>query len=252
MPATPVTLIQVTDTHIFDDPAGILGGVNTRQSLQRVLDYIAKHFANADLLVLTGDNTHEATEVAYRALKAMVEPLDIPYTFLPGNHDYEKPMLALSSEEGDTEVDKWMSIGNWNILLLDSHEEKKVNGRLAQDELDFVQSMLASAEGPVLAFVHHPLLPVGCDWLDKQRIANADALFRIVSQHKQLKAIVNGHVHQEWSGEQHGIKLFSTPSTCMQFKPNSHDYAEEQIAPGFRWFKLHDDGRFETAVVRVK
>lgn len=251
MSATPVTLIQITDTHIFDEPDGVLGGVNTRQSLQRVLNYIAKHFSDADLLVLTGDNTHEATDIAYRALRDMVEPLDIPYTFLAGNHDYEKPMLALSSEEGDGEIDKWMSVGNWNILLLDSHEEEKVNGRIAQEELEFVDSILATMEGPVLAFVHHPLLPVGCAWLDRQRIANAEEFFSMARKHQQIKAVVNGHVHQEWSGEHHGIKLFSTPSTCMQFKPNSNDYAEETIAPGFRWFKLYDDGHFETAVVRV-
>ena len=247
----PVTLIQITDTHIFDEASGKLGGVNTRDSLQRVLDYIAKHFGDADMLVLTGDNTHEATEVAYRALRDMVEQLGIPYSFLAGNHDFEVPMLTLSSDEGDSEIDKWMNVGNWNILLLDSHEEHKVPGKLAEDELGFIDSILATMEGPVLAFVHHPLLPVGCDWLDRQRIANADAFFAIASKHKQIKAVVNGHVHQEWSGEKNGIKLFSTPSTCMQFKPNSHDYAEDPIAPGFRWFKLYDDGHFETAVVRV-
>lgn len=244
------TLIQITDMHIFDEADRRLGGVNTRESLQRVLGVIKHNHADADLLVLTGDNTHESSTQGYKKLKEMVSALALPYTFLPGNHDYQDPMMTLAID-GEQEIDKWLVMGNWNILLLDSHEEAKVNGFLSPDELGFVDQMLKDAHGPVITFLHHPLLPVGCDWLDRQRVANADALFEIMAKHGNVKAVINGHVHQEWSGEHRGIKLFSTPSTCMQFKPDSHDYAEDVPIPGYRWIKLYDDGSFETAVVRV-
>lgn len=245
------TLIQITDMHIFDEADGRLGGVKTRESLQRVLDVIARDHADADLLVLTGDNTHESTTEAYRVLKQMVSKTGLSYTFLPGNHDYEEPMMTLAID-GEQESDKWLVMGNWNILLLDSHEEAKVNGVLSADELSFAEQILKNASGPVIAFLHHPLLPVGCDWLDRQRVANADALFDIMARHGNVKAVINGHVHQDWSGEHRGIKLYSTPSTCMQFKPNSYDYAEDAPVPAYRWIKLYDDGTFETAVVRVR
>ena len=42
------------------------------------------------------------------------------------------------------------------------------------------------------------------------------------------------------------------PSTCVQFKPGSEDFAVDDAAPGYRWFDLHADGRIETAVSRVE
>jgi Icc protein len=244
-----VTLIQITDSHIFDEPDGELGGVVTRQSLEKVLQKIAADHEDADLLVLTGDNTHESTEKAYEDLKAMLETLPVPYVFLPGNHDYSEPMQSLASDRDGAA--KWMTLGGWNILLLDSHVDGEVNGVFAKEELDFVRDMLAVSDDPVLVFVHHHLLPVGCAWLDTQVIANADDFLSIVEEAGNVKAVINGHVHQEWSGEERGVALYSTPSTCMQFKPDSDDYAEDDIAPGFRWIKLFSDGELETAVVRV-
>jgi len=247
------TLIQITDTHIFDEEDGELGGVNTRNSLQQVLQEISDKYSDSALLILTGDNTHESSKKAYKTLKGMLDEMPMPYTFLPGNHDHEENYQVLTdnedSDEG-AELDKWLTVGNWNLLLLDSHVEHEVNGLLSDEELDFSEQMLSYSSEPVMAFVHHHLLPIGCDWLDRQRIANADKLFDIVKD-SQVKAIFNGHVHQEWQGAHQGAALYSTPSTCMQFKPNSDNYAEDPIAPGFRWIKLYDDGHFETEVVRV-
>jgi Icc protein len=41
------------------------------------------------------------------------------------------------------------------------------------------------------------------------------------------------------------------PSTCVQFKPLSKDFAIDDVAPGYRWLDLYPDGRVETAVSRV-
>lgn len=247
------TLIQITDTHIFDEDNGELGGVNTTASLQRVLKKIANDFPDAELLILTGDNTHESTGKAYRRLKTQLDAQPIPYTFLPGNHDHVENYSLLSSDkdgDGEASLDKWLALGAWNLLLLDSHVEHEVAGFIEEDELDFARQMLAYSDAPVMAFVHHPLLPVGCQWLDEQRISNADTVLDILES-GDVKAVFNGHVHQEWQGRHNQLALYSTPSTCMQFKPNSDDYAEDNSAPGFRWITLCDDGRFETAVVRV-
>ena len=246
---SPTTIIQITDTHIFDDAKGELSGINTRQSLSLVLEKIASDYSHADLLVLTGDNTHESGETAYLALRKMLENIPIPYSFLPGNHDVGEMIGCLVAE--DQGMDKWLSAGAWNILLLDSHIEGEVSGLLSEDELSFADQMLGMSSNPVLVFAHHPLLPVGCEWLDKQKIANADAFFDIANKHGNVKTIINGHVHQEWQGEQSGIQLFSTPSTCMQFKTNSDLYAEEDLPPGFRWIELHKDGSLKTGVVRI-
>ena len=49
-----------------------------------------------------------------------------------------------------------------------------------------------------------------------------------------------------------GIKLMSTPSSCIQFAPHSDDFLVDDIAPGYRWLELQADGEIETAVCRVE
>ncbi len=48
-----------------------------------------------------------------------------------------------------------------------------------------------------------------------------------------------------------GVRLLASPSTCIQFAPGSVDFKVDTTAPGYRWLRLHDDGRLETAVSRV-
>jgi len=81
---------------------------------------------------------------------------------------------------------------------------------------------------------------------------NGPKFFEIVDRHPNVRAVVWGHVHQEFSGERNGMKLIGTPSTCLQFRPASPVFSLDAAPPGFRWFRLHDDGRVETGVERIK
>ena len=48
-----------------------------------------------------------------------------------------------------------------------------------------------------------------------------------------------------------GIRLLASPSTCVQFAPGSEEFQVDTTAPGYRWLRLHADGRLETGVSRV-
>ena len=43
----------------------------------------------------------------------------------------------------------------------------------------------------------------------------------------------------------------STPSTCLQFLPNSDSFAVDSRPPGYRWVDLMANGRIDTEVVWV-
>lgn len=96
--------------------------------------------------------------------------------------------------------------------------------------------------------MHHPPIPVGCDWLDKQRVSNADQLERIVSGAGNVSAIFCGHVHQATETAWAGTTVYTSPSTCFQFAANSPGFAMSDDCPGYRWIDLHADGHLETGV----
>lgn len=45
---------------------------------------------------------------------------------------------------------------------------------------------------------------------------------------------------------------FSTPSTCVQFKPFSDDFALDEEAPGFRVLHLQANGELKTKIYRAE
>ncbi len=50
-PHAPINVVQLTDAHLFADPAGTLLGLNTRGSLQHVIDQVHREQPAIDLLL---------------------------------------------------------------------------------------------------------------------------------------------------------------------------------------------------------
>jgi Icc protein len=51
--------------------------------------------------------------------------------------------------------------------------------------------------------------------------------------------------------EHMGVRVMATPSTCIQFKPNSNDFALDKTSPGWRELELCADGTVKSAVKRL-
>ena len=117
------------------------------------------------------------------------------------------------------------------------------------------QALSAQADADyVIACLHHQPIPIGCDWLDEQRLADSDRLLSLLSRESRMLAVLWGHVHQAFNGldaRLPGVQLLSAPSTCVQFAPNSEGFKLDQVAPGYRWLDLHPNGHIETAVSRL-
>jgi Icc protein len=64
--------------------------------------------------------------------------------------------------------------------------------------------------------------------------------------------VISGHVHQASDMTVRGVRYLTTPSTCIQFKPEQETFKVHDIAPGYRSLTLHPGGHLETAVVRVE
>lgn len=252
MSATPLRVIQITDSHLFKEKDGRLLGMNTRRSLGMVLDLVREKTPEFDVLLATGDLSQDHTPESYRAFLAAMESLDPPEMYwYPGNHD-DIPCMrkVLGSDSGV--LSRVVRRGDWQLILLDSTIPGKVPGHLGEAELQALDRELAAApELHSLVCFHHQPVPVGCTWLDTQQINDSDALFEVIDRHANVRGILWGHVHQLIDRERNGVRLLATPSTCVQFAPGSEDFAVDSEAPGYRWLELQPDGRIETGVERV-
>jgi len=243
-------VVQITDNHLSERENGDLLGMNTDDSLNLVLDLVAGQSSAIDLFLATGDISDNGSVQAYSRFRQRIgERFPVPFAWLPGNHDLLSNMQQVTGQ-GD-ELSKVIVAGNWQIILLNSAVEGKVHGHLAQQELDVLQQALTDhPERHSLVFLHHHPVLVGCAWLDTQIVNNASAFYNIIHRAGNVKAVICGHVHQQFESQE-TVPMLSTPSTCVQFKPGSDDFALDNLMPGYRWFDLYPDGRFETAVERI-
>jgi Icc protein len=244
-------VLQLSDTHLYSDAEGRLLGQKTRQTLELVLDLIPIALASLDLVLLTGDLVHDESPEGYRYLKERMATLGSPCHCLPGNHD-NSSIMADIFESGQAKMGTSVQLGRWNLVLLDSTMPGKDGGHLDREQLGHLQDSLASRpDDPALVCLHHQPVPVGSIWMDTMALDNPDEFFGIIDHHPQVRAVLWGHVHQEFSGERKGVRLLGSPSTCVQFLPGTRDFALDTRTPGLRWLRLYGDGRIDTGVERI-
>ena len=248
--ANSVLLVQLSDSHLFAEADGRLLGMDTRDSLQRVIDLVLAEQPRIDLLLATGDLSQDASTASYKRFRDMTAAIPAPARWLPGNHDEARVMQQLC--QGSDLLEAVVDLGGWRIILLDSSISGAVPGHLADDQLALLERALAEAgERHVLVSFHHHPLPIGCRWLEPIGVRNPQPMFAILDRYPQVRALLWGHIHQEFDQQRNGVRLLASPSTCVQFAPGSEEFQVDHEAPGYRWLRLFDDGRLETGVSRV-
>jgi Icc protein len=247
---TPVLRIaQITDTHLYADPNGKLLGLNTRRCLQDVVALAGNR--RPQLVVATGDLTHDGSPAAYHQARACFDGLQVPVYCLPGNHD-EAGSLRACMNAAPYHSASCAQVNGWQLAFVDSTVKGSDGGHLASEELARLDDALAgTSDLPAIVWLHHQPVLVGSRWLDSMAVDNPDDFFEVIDRHPQVRAVVWGHVHQCFEHHHRAVPLLASPSTCVQFLPNSKDFAVDQIPPGYRWFDLYSDGRFTTGVERL-
>lgn len=246
-------LLQVTDMHLQQDAETQLQGYNVEQRFQEVMACVQKE--EADLLLLTGDLSHHAP-AAYGRISNSLQQLAFPSAWIPGNHDLLSEMSNFSEQGYGRKI---IELGRWSLLLLDttSNPDGKGSGSLADSELDFLTKTLAkiAPEQYVLIVMHHHPVSVESAWQDDIGLTNKDDFWRIVDRYSCVKAVMFGHVHQQWSLQRGQVKLFSTPATAPQYKTRTEKPVVETDTryrgAAYGRYQLFDDGNIQAEVIRL-
>lgn len=247
----PLRVLQLTDSHLFAEADGRLLGMNTADSLTRVVAQVRAEQAEIDLLLATGDLSQDASPASYQRFAQLTEGLAQHSRWLPGNHDEARVMHGFCA--GSALLEPLIDLGNWRILLLDSSIEGAVPGLLDAQQLARLDAALASAgERHLLVVLHHHPVPIGSQWMEPIGLRNGNALLQRLAGRSQVRALLWGHVHQSFDQMRGSLRLLASPSTCVQFEPGSDSFQVGSQAPGYRWLLLYPDGRLETEVVRVE
>ena len=251
LPPGTLRVLQLTDTHLYADPASALLGINTLDSFQRVIAHFRDQYWPIDLLLATGDLVHDASATGYRQLYEKLASFSVPVFCLPGNHDKPTVMHEQLSQ-GSVTTEPVHDLGGWRFVMLDSVIPREEGGHLGDDQLAILSKALETSTRHTLVCMHHQPVGVGSAWIDTMAIDNAAALFDVLDRHAHVRGLLWGHVHQTFEAERNGVRLMASPSTCVQFAPRVDAFKVDEEPPGFRLLALLPDGSIRSEVVRIE
>ncbi len=246
------TVLHISDCHLVVSGTELIG-VDTQASLAAVLDQALGEQV-PDAIIASGDLAHDPSLPVYaRFLQTVRQRFAGPLLCLPGNHDVLGVMTAAGLPMAPVDI------APWTLVPLDSHEDELPRALVTEaDRSALLKAVARSTQPHLLLATHHPLVMVGCPWLDCDRIGEPDQLITWIQEHSpisngqtRLRACVFGHVHQAVEGHCAQVPVYGVPSTCFQFQPHSQKFALDKQAPGYRWLTLGDNGEVHTRLWRV-
>jgi 3',5'-cyclic-AMP phosphodiesterase len=244
-------LIQFTDPHLYGSESESLRGVPTLPALRAALAHARAREWPPDALLVTGDIVQDDPG-GYAHFRQIFAGLGPPVLCLPGNHD-EPEAMRRELAAAPFVLDPFLDLGRWRIVLLDSCIPGAASGAISAPSLAALERALASAgTRHCLVCLHHHPVPMSSRWLDRVGLTNAQEFLHTIDAHRNVRAIVWGHVHQSYDALRKGVRLLATPSTCAQFLPNSDEFAVDPRPPAYRTFELRADGSLLTEVVWVE
>jgi len=248
----PPVLLHITDLHLQSLPEGRARGLVTQTTFESVL-HCALNDPRwpPDGILVTGDIVEDQCRAGYERFWNTLRVFNLPILCIPGNHDSPALMAELLGSP-PFQVGGNKKLGNWRIFLLSSFQEAAHAGTLSPGRLAALEESLKNSyDEYVMICMHHQPLTMGSTWLDRLGLQNSQQFLTIINRHKQVRAVVWGHVHQASDRTINMARFLSTPSTCYQFLPKSDSFSLDDQPPGMRWLNLGANGHVETDVVWV-
>ncbi len=214
--ATPLSFVQISDTHIgFNKPAN-----------EHVIDTLQKtvHAINAlptppAFVVHTGDISHLSKPEEFDQAKQILSQLKVPLFTLPGEHDtigdrgkvYSEMFSQKDVKEG---LQRWDQSGVHFVSLtnvLDFGETGK--GELGQAQLDLLEKDLTAQkrETPIVVFTHIPLYDLYPKW--GWATGDSAKALSLLSRFSSV-TVLSGHIHQVIQHTEGNIRFLTAASTA--------------------------------------
>lgn len=245
----PFQILILSDSHLFGSREQELFGVNTHDALERLSAHIRTLNQSIDLVVASGDLSEDGQPAAYEDFHSLTQGLGTSMVWMKGNHDQFDNVpddLASKYIHQETHLD------SWSLIFLDTAVKGKDEGLLGARELSRLEGFLERNRNKyVLIFMHHPPLAIGSDFIDELALQNKQVFWDLVTGFDNIKGIICGHVHQAFDLEFNGIRILSTPSTAVQFKPFSKKLTFDAPTLGWSTLTLDEEGSFDKEIGRI-
>ncbi|HEY9314483.1 metallophosphoesterase [Williamsia sp.] len=212
------TVIQLTDTHLSTGGDLMHGMMDTTRNLRKVLDHLDAWNGSVDAIIVSGDLADSGSIEAYRTLRTMLQPtatrLGAAVCYAMGNHDDRAGFrIGLDlGRNGSTDLgapyDAVHEVGGLRIVVLDSTTPGRHDGRLEDDQVDWLATVLEDpAPRGTLLVMHHPPVRSPLATVDFLRLTRPGALESVIAG-SDVRMILCGHAHYTGASALSGIPVW--------------------------------------------
>ncbi|HEV8435607.1 MAG TPA: metallophosphoesterase [Thermoanaerobaculia bacterium] len=245
---SPFSIVQLSDTHVgFNGPPDPLGTA----AFERAVDMINALSPQPDLILFTGDLTHDSEDSAEHAkrfgkFKEIAGHLRVQKRFfVPGEHDAALDGGTLFREHlGETH----RSFDHKGVHFVALDNVSAGRPAVGKAQIAWLKSDLArySKETPIVVFTHRPLFDLKPEW--EWFTSDGDAVMNVLAPFDAV-TVLYGHIHREQQttlgNAQHYaarslIFAFPDPATTAEKKPLPFDPAQPFRNLGIR--RITDSG----------
>ena len=244
-------IIQITDLHLNESSQKQAGldpyapPIDTNKSFESVKNEIKKD-NTSDFILVTGDIAQEPTDKAYQRIKALLQDFKTPCYCLSGNHD-DTTKLRKHCNQDQLYTINQLDKNGWRIIFLDTSKPECVDGHLSPTQLNHLKAQL-DTQLHVLIAMHHPPVPIHSKWMDQLGLQEPESFLQVINDSTQVKAVVFGHIHQEFDEIHNHVRFLGTPSTCTQFVKEMDNFMISDLSPAYRKIHLEENGLIKTSV----
>ncbi|HYG86210.1 MAG TPA: phosphodiesterase [Azospirillum sp.] len=215
-------IAQITDLHVTARGTRAFGQVDTNAHLAAAVAHLATLDPQPDLVIITGDLANTPEPAEYEMLAELLAPIDLPCRVIPGNHDDRLSLRRTFGARGWVPLEgeflhQSVDDGPLRVILLDTQDPGRVEGRLCEQRLAWLAERLAEhPDKPTLIAMHHQPFVSGIEGMDRIRCYGTEGLVKLLDRHRNVLGVVCGHVHRPITVGWGGTVVTSAPSTAHQ------------------------------------
>lgn len=226
------TIAVIGDPHI---PRASVDSLKLFQSdvfLERAVEDV--NARSVDTVLFVGDLTMDGFDEEYDRFDDVVEPLDVPWVAIPGNHDvwktyddHDSPPIEVFEERYTPDgLPFTIEQGDLDVIALDSSSDEDVNdthdGLVSADQVAWLDDQLHRATNPIVT-LHHAL-PSMLDQFKAYREAvdpdlgtppvlqDPEPLVDTLLEH-DVQLVLTGHLHIPSIAEIDSLREVNAPAT---------------------------------------
>ena len=219
-------IVQISDLHLAAKGRKTLGVAPMAQNLARCIEAINALVPKVELVMITGDITHDGTVAEAENAAGILQALHAPYHVMPGNHD-DRDVLwsvfggAAIPDRPDGFLNYVVKVTGLRLIAMDSVMAGGHGGHFCDVRLDWLTARLAEEpDAPTAIFMHHPPARMGVAESDLDGFQGAARLGDIIAAHSNIVGIFCGHIHLAAHTGWNGTTVSTAPSMGMQLAPD--------------------------------